>query len=186
MTDLGDTGGRDGSVEGRLDDLDRRQEKAVRAIKLLVDKVDSLGRILTRLSDGVAARPAGHSDTQRAPIESDDLANWVSWLIAHYELSGIPACWPRHGGLVAEFDALRGAWVESVGQGPGGMAAVQWHDALGRFVARVHDPRMGRFGHCLDFGHKDPPGPPTPDGDPTERTAPTDQPATPNASAPSQ
>lgn len=157
-------------IEAQLADLERRQAKLATTIQLLVGKLDALSRVVEAGADRPTPVPRGDAPAVQPP-GAEELAAWVNWLVVTYELVDIPPCWPRHAALVAEFDALWLAWFETVGQGQGGLAATQWHDTLNRTVARIHDPRWGRWRRCLDNGHKDPPPQSPFDGDPAPQIA---------------
>ena len=77
---------------------------------------------------------------------------WVQWLVARYELLNIPDCWTHHGALVEELDALRIGWLDTIGRGQDGLAAVQWHDYFARTLERFD--RRWRARNCEDT-HRD-------------------------------
>lgn len=149
-------------TQQRLAELERQYEKVGATIRAITATVAELAGV-----GGDRAASPGANDAAPLPT-GEELTTWVAWLIEHYELDEIPPCWPRHGALVEEFDALRVAWLDSIGRGAGGMAAVTWHDALGRALGRIHDPRWARWRRCLDYDHEDPSPAPATVGDPAE------------------
>lgn len=72
---------------------------------------------------------------------SEDLARFVSWLVARYRLHRqIPPCWWHHGAHVEELSASFVAWrgvTESAHADP--FAWTSWHDALGRMLSRFRE-----------------------------------------------
>jgi hypothetical protein len=149
-------------TERRLGELESQYERVGATLRALTSSVADLTRV-------GGDRPAGSATGDAVPLPTgEELTSWVAWLIEHYELEEIPQCWPRHGGLVEEFDALRIAWLDSIGRGAGGLAAAHWHDALGRALGRIHDPRWARWRRCLDYGHQTPEPAPAADGNPAE------------------
>ncbi len=64
-----------------------------------------------------------------------DLADWVAWLVATYELTDWPSCWAQHHGLVQELVAHRVDHADCLS----GTAheCVLWHESLWQFVDRV-------------------------------------------------
>ncbi len=57
------------------------------------------------------------------------LATWVHWLGRRYLLDSreLPADWWRHGALVEELSALKGAWDVAYDQTQAASAAADWH-----------------------------------------------------------
>lgn len=150
-------------TDQRLDELELQSDRVGAAVRALTATVSELAGV-------GGGRATGSDGSDAVPLPTgEELTAWVAWLIEHYELVDIPPCWPRHGVLVEEFDALRVAWLDSIGRGAGGLAAANWHDALGRALGRIHDPRWGRWRRCLDYDHQDPPPVPEADGDPADR-----------------
>lgn len=76
-----------------------------------------------------------------------DLADWVRWLVVRYAMDqrDVPLCWYRHGALVEELSALRGAWQIAYDPTQPATAAVDWHATLayGRQRLREWAARTG-------------------------------------------
>jgi hypothetical protein len=145
-TDRGSTGTGRGGLD-RLTTVEVQQEQ-------LAETVRGLAATVRRVA---GTGPAGPGRAPGAgPVEGGELVEWVSWLVGRYELDIVP-CWPRHGALVEELDALRIGWHDTIGKGQGGLAAMQWHDGLVRVVERI-DNRWAKA--CIDGSHRvqDPPG----------------------------
>lgn len=85
----------------------------------------------------------------------DELAAWVGWLTATYDVvpsRAVPPCWPAHRGVVEELAALHAAWREAAiragGQKPTD-ALIFWHERwLHPFLERMHEAFQTRS--CTD------------------------------------
>jgi hypothetical protein len=162
------------NADGQSDDSD---------LEIDVDTLDdiALRRHVAKLAftlrqlTGTVARLAGAPDHDGAEdrrdstIADEELVAWVQWLVARYELDNIPDCWSHHGALVEELDALRVGWLDTIGKGQGGLAAMQWHDYFGRALERVD--RRWRARNCEDT-HRDTILPTWATADPTTLEAP--------------
>jgi hypothetical protein len=75
----------------------------------LAETLRALTATVKRLAETVSARSTTTSTTGRPaaqPVSAGELVAWVSWLVERCELD-IPACWPQHGAILEELDALR-------------------------------------------------------------------------------
>lgn len=86
-----------------------------------------------------------------------ELARWVEWLGASFELQDqIPQCWYRHPAVVEHLTALYAAWVRVYGRAPVSrsgryLAEAEWISTLYAFVPRLH------VAGCAGGGHHEPP-----------------------------
>ncbi|SDT36537.1 hypothetical protein [Jiangella sp. DSM 45060] len=76
-----------------------------------------------------------------------ELAKWVHWLGNRYVLDSreLPADWWRHGALVEELSALKGAWDVAYDQTQAASAAADWHMTFFNTRIRLKD-WVGRLG----------------------------------------
>ncbi|PSL08151.1 hypothetical protein CLV30_101118 [Haloactinopolyspora alba] len=84
---------------------------------------DTLGAAIPRPVRWAELDPADEA------TELVTLATWVSWLGARYGLDSreLPPDWWRHGALVEELSALKGAWDVAYDQTQAASAAADWH-----------------------------------------------------------
>lgn len=73
------------------------------------------------------------ADDSRTTELDAELATWVDWLVARYQLVHsryqVPPCWAQHPVAVEELTALMVAWQASyTGQSATGDALIAWHD----------------------------------------------------------
>jgi hypothetical protein len=135
-------------VDG-LDDVELRRHVA---------KLSTTVRILSGSVARLSGTPPVDFDQAHAGerthggVAGEELVEWVQWLVARYELDNVPDCWTQHGALVEELDALRIGWLDTIGKGQGGLAAMQWHDYFGRTLERFD--RRWRARNCEDT-HRD-------------------------------
>ena len=61
-----------------------------------------------------------------------DLRGWVEWFTVRYDISAtvVPDCWWRHGALVEELSALRGAHRALFDAADTGLGPIGWHERL--------------------------------------------------------
>jgi hypothetical protein len=131
------------------------QEQLRRDVAKLSTTVRALSTTVARLAGAAPIgpdEPEADDGTGRVDVTGEDLVAWVQWLVARYELDNVPDCWTQHGALVEELDALRIGWLDTIGKGQGGLAAMQWHDYFGRTLERFD--RRWRARNCEDT-HRD-------------------------------
>jgi hypothetical protein len=128
---------------------DARLAKLETTARLLSQTLSQLAGTVGRLADQRPS-PTGGATPQAEPASHDELVAWVGWLVDHHELRAMPECWARHAGLVDELDALRIAYLTTIGNDAGGFAQLQWHEHLARLMQRVDDRRYCIAGHDND------------------------------------
>ncbi|GAA2027404.1 hypothetical protein [Pseudokineococcus marinus] len=161
------------TIEGRVSELE--------------DVVEDLGAALVDLARRrPAGTGAGQAEDEGKPNAEDaaparswvarastedwrELAAWVDWLNATYDLrpsKSVFPCWPAHSGVVLELAALRAAWVSAAtveASDEPGDAMTSWHgDLLRPCLARLHEDYQ--LGACEDR-HKPPRAPRPTDAD---------------------
>ncbi|WP_238545396.1 MULTISPECIES: hypothetical protein [Streptomyces] len=83
-----------------------------------------------------------------------ELADWVSWLTATFELHNrMPPCWYRHTAVVEHLTALYAAWVRSycTPTGHRELAEVEWISMLHAFAPHL------QVASCATGTHQEPP-----------------------------
>ncbi|MET1086625.1 MAG: hypothetical protein ABWY04_05840 [Arthrobacter sp.] len=86
-----------------------------------------------------------------------DLAVWVRWLVATYQLttSVVPDCWWRHTEIVAELYALHRAELASYDRDDPGLGPLAFHERLPHAVERLRTHT--RTAGCVGLqAHKEP------------------------------
>jgi hypothetical protein len=90
-----------------------------------------------------------------APAQWAALDAWVRWLVTRYTLDhrDVPPCWYRHGCLVEELSALRGAHLVAFDPSQPAGAPADWHTTFGNTRTRIRDwnARTG----CKPAQHRD-------------------------------
>ena len=95
---------------------------------------DELGRLNAAVDD-ILGQPIPRT-IRWADLDPQDHANalhtlggWVQWLVTRYALDhrDTPPCWYRHGALVEELAALRGAWEVAFDPAQTANAPADWH-----------------------------------------------------------
>jgi hypothetical protein len=131
-----------------FEQLDRRLARVEHGVKQLAD----VAARSAASSHGTAlSQPtAPDADIDDVAADAEELVRWVQWFVGRYEIQDLPDCWAQHGALVEELDAMRQGWLETIGQGRGGIAAIQWHDAVGRALDRMR----GLWRTCVDGTHR--------------------------------
>jgi len=102
------------------------------------------------------AAPKAHSWVEKATAQDwQDLANWVDWLVATYQLQPsrtVLPCWPAHPGVAEELAALHSAWRQAATKGAGKLpndALIYWHDRwFHPCVLRLRE--ASQFRQCLE------------------------------------
>lgn len=152
------------TLDGRVAELENVVEDLGAAL------VDLARRRPAGAGDGQAEDEDGPDAEDAAPARSwvarastedwRELAAWVDWLNATYDLrpsKSVFPCWPAHGGVVHELAALRTAWVSAAtvdASDDPGDAMASWHgDVLRPCLARLHEDYT--LGACEDR-HKPP------------------------------
>jgi hypothetical protein len=76
-----------------------------------------------------------------APAQWAALDTWVRWLVTRYALDhrDVPPCWYRHGYLVEELSALRGAHLVAFDPSQPASAPADWHTTFGNTRTRIRD-----------------------------------------------
>jgi hypothetical protein len=76
-----------------------------------------------------------------APAQWAALDAWVRWLVTRYALDhrDVPPCWYRHGCLVEELSALRGAHLVAFDPSQPASAPADWHTTFGNTRTRIRD-----------------------------------------------
>ncbi|PVE19298.1 hypothetical protein [Arthrobacter sp. Bz4] len=93
----------------------------------------------------------------QAGIVWTDLAVWVRWLVATYQLttSVVPDCWWRHTEIVAELYALHRAELVSYVSDDPGFGPLAFHERLPHAVERLRNHT--RTAGCVGLqSHKEP------------------------------
>lgn len=121
------------------------------------EELDHLGAAVLELASGgtPTGAPEGGAPARpwaaRATTEDwTELARWVDWLAATYDVQpsrAVLPCWPAHGGAVHELAALHTAWVTAAttdGSDDPGDAMAVWHD-------RVLRPTLTRLREDYQF-----------------------------------
>ncbi|GGM09949.1 hypothetical protein [Nakamurella endophytica] len=114
-------------------------DEALQQLHVLTQRIDELDQLISadrHDQDGTGAgkhlrfRYERHPAADAAAAHAE-LAKWVSWLVATYQLTdAIPACWDRHDALAEELAGFYVAW-QNVWVDEGRYdAAVLWHDQL--------------------------------------------------------
>lgn len=144
----------DRARDGGSDLADRLEEVQAAVGKLTANHRSLAATVRRRLVTGQSPDSGAveQLDAEALP-EGEELVAWVRWLTERYQQVGaiLPACWPKHGQLVEELDALRVGWRDTIGAGEGGMAAMQWHDLFGRALERIEY----RWRVCSDGTHRE-------------------------------
>lgn len=106
---------------------------------------------------GRAPRPVAWTRVTAAdaPAQWAALDEWVRWLVTRYALDhrDVPPCWYRHGSLVEELSALRGAHTVAFDPSQPAGGAADWHTTFGYARARLQgwNARTG----CKSGQHRD-------------------------------
>ncbi|WP_159619123.1 hypothetical protein [Arthrobacter zhaoguopingii] len=93
----------------------------------------------------------------QAVIVWSDLAVWVRWFVATYQLttSVVPDCWWRHTDIVAELYALHRAELASYASDDPGFGPLAFHERLPHAVERLRT--HARTAGCVGLqAHKEP------------------------------
>ncbi|NEE01191.1 hypothetical protein [Phytoactinopolyspora halotolerans] len=103
---------------------------------------DQIEELVAEMLGAPAARPVRWAYLYADDAEHmlTDLAQWVCWLVARYQLDGreLPSCWWRHGALIEELTGLWGAWrVAYEGQAAAAMA--EWHRIFAETRERIRE-----------------------------------------------
>lgn len=80
-------------------------------------------------------------DPQNLAAELHVLTGWVRWLVTRYALDhrDVPPCWYRHGALVEELTALRGAWDLAYDPAQSAAASADWQLTFAHARLRLRD-----------------------------------------------
>jgi hypothetical protein len=119
-------------------------DETLHQLGALTDQVRDLDKLVRADRDDQAGTGAGKylrfryerhpaADAEAAHAE---LARWVSWLVATYQLTdAVPPCWDRHDALAEELAGFYVTWQNVwADEGPYD-AAVVWHEQLHNAVA---------------------------------------------------
>lgn len=147
----------------------------------VANSFDGVNTDLRQIREQIADLYAAVDELQNLPDEDDsvvplrswaqaagpqdwaDLAEWVDWLMTHYDIprgQRIAPCWPAHPGVVEELAALRSSWrVVAKHAAPGVKPSVEminWHD---RWMAPCLErlQQLYTMKNCLN-SHQSPPG----------------------------
>lgn len=84
-----------------------------------------------------------------------DLRGWVEWFTVRYDISAtvVPDCWWRHGALVEELSALRGAHRALFDAADTGLGPIGWHERY--TLAKTRIQNVSSTLGCTN-GHEDP------------------------------
>ncbi len=106
---------------------------------------------------GGRERPVGWDrvSAAEAPAQWAALDRWVCWLVTRYALDhrDVPPCWYRHGPLIEELSALRGAHGAAFGPSQPASGPADWHTTFGFTHARMRD--WGARTGCKPGQHRD-------------------------------
>lgn len=131
------------ALEDTFGDLASGMTQEIDQLSAAVQELASNGTPAGALEGGDPARPwAARATTE----DWAELAQWVDWLAATYDLQpskAVLSCWPAHGGAVHELAALHSAWVSAAKRDASddpADAMAMWHDrALRPTLARLRE-----------------------------------------------
>lgn len=119
-------------------------DETLHQLGVLTDQVRDLEKLVRADRDDQAGTGAGkylrfryeRHPAAAAVAAHTELARWVSWLVATYQLTdAVPPCWDRHDALAEELAGFYVTWQNVwADEGPYD-AAVVWHEQLHSAVA---------------------------------------------------
>jgi hypothetical protein len=117
---------------------------------------DELVEQLVAANLGEIPRPVRWKDLDSDEAEPvwRDLAAFVSWLGIRYALDKreLPRCWWRHGALIEELTALKGAWEVAYDPTQAASAMADWHRTL--YETRIRMSEWAARTNCNDKEHR--------------------------------
>lgn len=146
-------------VAGVSQALDDEREGVAEAVASLEATVTAVVPGEAKPAPGSRKEPAAWVDYASAD-QWIDLADWVDWVKATYDLRGtyrISPCWPAHIGVAEELAALWSAWKEAAvaARTKDGDALAFWHDRyFAPLLTRLHT--IYSIHGCTDDRHETP------------------------------